>query len=146
MGLYTGGTPNLAALGTALDVQPNLFIMTHTYDLVIGVMLLLFFITVAQRIFNIFLPHFNGKGDHKKTKDIIKESEAPDNLLENFSRKRIVGRWLKRLTFGAYFGIGGGLSIAYLLNIKWPWLFLQLQPWNIAALIPSVNKLRRLLN
>lgn len=144
MGLYTGGTPNLAALGTALDVQPNLFIMTHTYDLVIGVMLLLFFITVAQRIFNIFLPHFNGKGDHKKTKDIIKESEAPDNLLENFSRKN---SWPLAKAFGLsvlIFGIGGGLSMLLPSEYQMAVVILTITALGIiTALIPGVNKIEK---
>ncbi|MDO9613509.1 MAG: DUF819 family protein, partial [Bacteroidota bacterium] len=51
-GVYTGGTPNLAAIGTALDVSPNVFVLTHTYDLVLGSVTLLFLLTGAQKVFN----------------------------------------------------------------------------------------------
>ncbi|MFN2396845.1 MAG: DUF819 family protein, partial [Bacteroidales bacterium] len=37
VGVYTGGTPNLASIKMALDVDPEIYILTHTYDLIIGV-------------------------------------------------------------------------------------------------------------
>lgn len=61
VGVYTGGTPNLAAIGTALGVSANNFLLTHTYDMIIGAFLLLFFVSHAQRVFNFFLPSFKTK-------------------------------------------------------------------------------------
>ncbi len=49
-GIYTGGTPNFVALKLALNVDPNLFMIVNTYDMVVGAGLVLFFITVAPRI------------------------------------------------------------------------------------------------
>jgi uncharacterized membrane protein len=56
--VYTGGTPNLAAIKTALDVDPTIFITFHTYDIVITLVCVIFFITIAQRVCNLFLPRF----------------------------------------------------------------------------------------
>ena len=61
VGVYTGGTPNLAAISTALNVSANTFILTHTYDLVTGSICLVFLMTAAQRLFNRFLPSFEKK-------------------------------------------------------------------------------------
>ena len=36
IGLYTGGTPNLAAIKTALDVDPTIYVIMHTYDTLIS--------------------------------------------------------------------------------------------------------------
>ena len=36
VGVYTGGTPNLVSLKVALGVDPNLFLMTSTYDILLG--------------------------------------------------------------------------------------------------------------
>ena len=36
IGVYTGGTPNLAAIARALGVEEDLYILTHTVELVIG--------------------------------------------------------------------------------------------------------------
>lgn len=48
-GIYAGGTPNFVAIKMALNVDPNLFVIVSTYDVVIGAFLVLFFITIAPR-------------------------------------------------------------------------------------------------
>ncbi len=58
IGLYTGGTPNLAAIKTALDVDSTQYIMMHTYDAVNGIIYLVFVMSFGQRVFNKFLPKF----------------------------------------------------------------------------------------
>jgi len=87
VGVYTGGTPNLAAIGTALDVNPNTFVLTHTYDLVMGSVTLLFLLTGAQKLFNRILPHFHENHQHFKLKKVIEESEGIDNYLGMLNKK-----------------------------------------------------------
>ncbi len=48
IGLYTGGTPNLAALKAALDVSPETYILITTYDLSYGVIFLLSIMTFGK--------------------------------------------------------------------------------------------------
>ena len=86
-GVYTGGTPNLAAIGTALEVSPNTFILTNTYDMVLGSICLLFFLTGAQKVFNLVLPHFRESHEHVKLGKIVKESEGVDNYLGMLTKK-----------------------------------------------------------
>jgi uncharacterized membrane protein len=82
IGVYTGGTPNLAAIGRALNVSPDIFILTHTYDLIIGSVALLFLMTIAQRLFNIFLPR---SGVIRKAENVMQvEIEEDDAHLENY--------------------------------------------------------------
>ena len=73
MAVYTGGTPNLAAIKTALQVDPTIFITFHTYDIVITLACIIFFITVAQSVCNKFLPRF---------KPLPKKSGEPDETGE----------------------------------------------------------------
>ena len=142
MGLYTGGTPNLAALATALNVKPNIFILTNTYDLVIGIILLFFFITVAQRLLNLFLPHFKHSEKHKKPKEIIRESEAPENLLENFNKKNILplaGAFGLSLLI---FAIGGGISMLLPSEYQMVTVILTITTLGIATgLIRRINRI-----
>jgi uncharacterized membrane protein len=58
IGCYTGGSINMAALAIALKVQPYTFIMTNTYDMIIGGLTILFFITAGPAVFRSFLPPF----------------------------------------------------------------------------------------
>lgn len=74
--LYTGGTPNLAAIKTALGVDTSRFVLMHTYDTVISMIYILFTVTIAQRFFLLFLPPFkktvqSGLGkEQNQTEDI----------------------------------------------------------------------------
>ena len=43
VGVYTGGTPNLVSLKVALGVDPNLFVMTSTYDMIVGAIIIIVF-------------------------------------------------------------------------------------------------------
>ncbi len=56
VGLYTGGTPNLAAIKTALDVDRNVYIAVHTSDMVISALYLLAVMTVAKPLLSRILP------------------------------------------------------------------------------------------
>ncbi len=58
VGLYTGGSVNLASIAMALRVEPNAFIMTNTYDMIVGAVVILFFISAGPAFFRLFLPPF----------------------------------------------------------------------------------------
>ena len=62
IGVYTGGTPNMAAIKTALDVNPTDYVMMHTYDVFISFAYILFAITVAQKLLHRFLPKYRFQG------------------------------------------------------------------------------------
>lgn len=109
VGVYTGGTPNLAAIGRALNVSPDIFILTHTYDLIIGSVALLFLMTVAQRVFNIFLPR---SGVIRKAENVMQvEIEEEDAHLENydglFQRKNLPDMGKSLLYALIIFAVGG---------------------------------------
>ena len=111
VGIYTGGTPNLAAIATAVDVSPNIFILTHTYDLVLGAICLIFLLTLAQRTFNLFLPHFHENHKHIKLTQVVKESEGVDNYLGMLTKKGIIQLGKALLLSIAIFAVGGALSL-----------------------------------
>jgi len=56
IGLYTGGTPNLAAIKTALHVDQNVYLATHASDLVMSAIYLLFVLTAARPLLARVLP------------------------------------------------------------------------------------------
>jgi uncharacterized membrane protein len=76
VGIYTGGTPNLVSLKVALGVDPNLFVMTSTYDMLMGAITLIFFITSGPRIFRAILPPFKSDGDNKVVDEAVAETES----------------------------------------------------------------------
>ena len=111
IGLYTGGSPNLAAIGAALDVNANTFILTNTYDMVIGAVCLLFLMTIAQRLFNTFLPNFKARHSSMTSVIEIGHSEDIKSFNEVLSRPGII-QLLKGFGLSSIIvAIGGGLSL-----------------------------------
>jgi uncharacterized membrane protein len=56
VGVYTGGTINLAAIGTALGVSAPLYVAANTADMAGSAVYLLFVMTLGQRVLGLVLP------------------------------------------------------------------------------------------
>ncbi len=56
-GVYTGGTINLAALKTMLNVKDETYILINSYDILVSFLYLTFLLTIGIRLFRKFLPH-----------------------------------------------------------------------------------------
>ncbi|MEL6656828.1 MAG: DUF819 family protein [Bacteroidota bacterium] len=57
-GLYTGGTPNLQAIGMAVEAPSDYVVLLQAADIVGGGIYLLLLMTVIQRFLGLFLPSF----------------------------------------------------------------------------------------
>lgn len=119
VGVYTGGTPNLVALKLALDVDPNLFVMTSTYDMVVGAATIIFFITVGPKIFRSILPPFKHIADGDNVDEIVAETES----FEDFS-----GMFKK----GVFLPLMSALGIAFVIFIA---------SFGISLLLPKVSQM-----
>lgn len=62
VGVYTGGTPNMSAIGLALGVRQELFVLVNASDVILGGTYLMFLLTFAQRFYLLFLPPFKKQG------------------------------------------------------------------------------------
>ena len=111
IGLYTGGAPNLAAISAGLKVNVNTFLLTNTYDMIIGAICLVFLMTIAQRFFNLFLPSFSNKHSIEQVDIDIDQSEDIDSFVGILSKYGIV-ELLKGLGVASIVvAIGGGISM-----------------------------------
>lgn len=72
-GVYTGGTINLAALKTMLNVQDETYILINSYDIIISFLYLTFLLTVGIRMFRKILPHDSTRLTSKDAEEIRKE-------------------------------------------------------------------------
>jgi uncharacterized membrane protein len=114
IGCYTGGTVNMASLAVALDVEPNAFVMTNTYDMIIGGVTILFFITLGPAVFRFFLPpfkaHVNGKNENPDIETTGKELADDFEDFTGIFRKSVVlpllaALGLSMIIFAAAFGV-----------------------------------------
>lgn len=143
VGVYTGGTPNLAAIGTALEVNPNIFILTHTYDLIVGSLCLLFLMTIAQRVFHIFLPKFQVVHKAENKLHLNDEQDGMENFDSLFHWKSIPDL-LKAFGLSIIIvAIGGGLSMLVPKTVETMIAILTITTLGLAAsLVKPINKLR----
>ena len=111
IGLYTGGTPNLAAISAALEINANTFLLTHTYDMLTGALCLAFLMTIAQRLFNFFLPSFENKHAKMKLDLVAEEGDDIENFTGMLSRNGVI-QLVKGFGFASIIvAIGGGISL-----------------------------------
>lgn len=144
VGIYSGGTPNVAAIGKALNVAPTLFVIVNAYDIIIGAFCLLFLITIAQRVFLFFLPAFR-KADNP-TGSISTKRETSD--IDDYS-----GMFKKDAIFDILKGLGlsiGVLAVSAFLGSLVPKenettvIILSVTSLGLAlSLIPKVNRLKK---
>ncbi len=59
VGVYTGGTPNMSAVGLALEVPDETFVLMNGADVILSGVYLLFLLSIAQRVLATFLPAFD---------------------------------------------------------------------------------------
>ncbi|MDX1940104.1 MAG: DUF819 family protein [Saprospiraceae bacterium] len=64
-GLYTGGTPNMQAIGFALNTPEETIILMNAADIFTGGIYLIFLTSVAHRFFGIFLSDFHSGSTHE---------------------------------------------------------------------------------
>ena len=144
-GIYTGGTPNFVAIKMALNVDPNLFVIVSTYDMVVGAGLVLFFITIAPRIFRFILPKFSEeKGISVEAEAIAKETENLDDFSGMLNKKTLLPL-LKALGISVIiFALAGGLSFVLPMVPQMVVVILSITTLAIlASLIKSINKIEK---
>jgi uncharacterized membrane protein len=74
-GIYTGGTPNMQAIGLALQVDQEYIILLNGADIVLGGSYLLLLFSVLPRLLGKVLPPFRAKEDRSDTGDDMKITE-----------------------------------------------------------------------
>jgi uncharacterized membrane protein len=107
IGVYTGGTPNLNAIGLALRADENIIILTNTADMLACVPWFFFILLAAQRLFNLFLPRFEPAGAEVTEGEEV-EGVSDFNDYRGIFSRAVTPRLLVALAVAiAIFGVGG---------------------------------------
>jgi uncharacterized membrane protein len=141
IGLYTGGTPNLASIKLALGADETNYMIIATYDLVVGAFHLLFVMTIAQRLFLKFLPKYKYLDPATAHVGDFDGEDPYWGML----KKKVIVQLLK--AFGVavvIFGIGGAVSLIVPESSQMAVVILIITTLSIgASLIPAINKLEK---
>ena len=149
IGLYTGGSVNLASIALALNVEPNAFIMTNTYDMIVGAIVILFFITAGPAFFRLFLPPFkrpvDSRGEELDLRDINDRIAEDFDDYSGFFRKSTVLPLLGALGLSVVILVLG-LGVSLLLP-KVPMtisVILAITTFGVAAsFIPKIRNIKK---
>jgi uncharacterized membrane protein len=144
VGVYTGGTPNLAAIQAALGVDKDLYLATHISDMLIGAVYFLFVLSFGQRFFLLFLPKFKYSNNGNTTDTPVKSTDDFESY-EGMFTKKIMFQLLKALGLSILiFAISGGLGLLVPEKSFMAVVILSITTLAILfSLIPKVKKLEK---
>ena len=142
VGLYTGGTPNLASLKAALNVNEDVYIAVNTADIMVCAVYLLFLISIAKKVFSkILLPY-----PHKI-----------EFVEENVEEKRVIKRlksWMTYVSIGnvmAAFGvsilialIGAGLGFGFVKDDAFQMAVIILTITTLAIVASNIKAVKKI--
>lgn len=130
VGVYTGGTPNMSAIGLSLDVSKETFIVLNTSDILLSSIYLFFILGVGKKICSLFLPAFV-RSDDMPEESVLEAQNHPKDML---------------IALGlaiAIVGASAGFSLAVFGKLELPVVLLGLTALGmLASLNPWVRNLR----
>lgn len=139
IGVYTGGTPNLAALKLMLNVDPDTYLLTHTYDMVVSVVYLAVLLSIGKRVLRAFLPKF------PHTQATIAGNYASTDSHKGMLSKEQLVPLLRAIGLAILiFGVGAGLSFMVDKSNQLLVVILAITSLGIgASLIPAINRTQK---
>jgi uncharacterized membrane protein len=84
LGLFTGGIPNMQAVGLMLEAESEDFVLLNAADIFIGGCYLIFLTSIAHRVFGWLLPDFNQEQQHLQQEAIASDQPKWQLYLANF--------------------------------------------------------------
>jgi len=143
-GVYSGGTPNLAAIQKALDVDTLTYILTHTYDLMIGVLFLFFVMTIGQGVLLRFLPAYKRTGVELKEVELEINADQSSSFFNPIKKKYLLPNLAAIGVALIIVGVSAGLGMMFDQKSQMMITILGITTFGIlASLINKVNKIEK---
>lgn len=142
VGVYTGGTPNLAAIKMMLGVDEGTYLIMNSFDMLVSFLYLVFLMSVGIRLFRKILPAPSPTQEEEGEMHKSAMAMSEDRMYRNvFSREYRAGT-LKAIGLAILItGLALGLSVLTTGGINMIVLILTLTTLSIAAsFIPQVRK------
>lgn len=114
VGVYTGGTPNLAALKLMLGVKEETYILLNSYDMLISFLYLVFLMAAGIRIFRRLL----GRGKATRRGEVRVEEYNNPTPYKDFGKRSSLIQVLKAFLLSAIV-MGCSLGVAMLFDQKY---------------------------
>ena len=116
-GVYVGGTPNLNAIGMALEVPNDIIVLVNTAEMVFGGIYFLLLITIIKPLLLLFLPKYVPKGLQLEDEDEVDGRKNSSEYLKMIALSLMSAIVVLGLSFGLVLLIFGKVQVAALLII-----------------------------
>lgn len=145
VGVYTGGTPNLASIKMALGIDETTYVLVNTFDMLISFVYLVFLMSVGIKLFRKLLSTKKVQNESAENVELNSISDATHTYEGIFTRqhfgKTMAAFGLSLLIVGASMGIS--FLIAHKID-NMLILILSLTTFSIlASFIPGVRKMEK---
>ena len=145
VGVYTGGTPNLASIKMALGIDETTYVLVNTFDMLISFVYLVFLMSVGIKLFRKLLSKKKVQNESVENVELNSISDATHTYEGIFTRqhfgKTMAAFGLSLLIVGASMGIS--FLIAHKID-NMLILILSLTTFSIlASFIPGVRKMEK---
>ncbi len=147
VGLYSGGTPNLASLKLMLDVDDATYVVMNSFDMLVSFVYLIFLMSAGVPLFRKLLPvKASGEGDTDAPEGGVQPMAVSEEMMYRgiLTRKHFLPT-LKAVGLAVLIaGAGIGLSFALKGGIDMIILILTLTTLSLAAsFIPAVHRFEK---
>lgn len=138
-GIYTGGTLNFYALGSALKVDPTIITFVYTFEMLVTFPLIMFIVGGGYKFFRKLLPFKDESTSANETEIRLHDIEDYGNML----RRRTLPKTLLGLLISIVFlAIGAGLS--FLITGKLNEMIIILTITTLAIIASFIKPIREL--
>ena len=135
VGVYTGGTPNMSAIGMAFETPQEVYILLNSSDVILGSIYFILIITIVRRFLGFFLPSYKKIG---KAAD-----EVSEDLKHRISTRQFAINVIIVLLLGIIiFGLAAWISITIKGNVTGPIVIMVLTTCGIA--VSFIKRIQRL--
>lgn len=142
VGVYTGGTPNLAAIKMMLDIDEQTYILVNSFDMIVCFFYLVFLMSIGIKLFRRFLPKKNLTISANKIEDNVDQED--ETYTKIFTKENFLA---SIASVGLSILIAGlSIGISFLISGKINMIILILSLTTlaiIASFIPKVKKAKK---
>ncbi|MBR1576123.1 MAG: DUF819 family protein [Bacteroidales bacterium] len=144
VGVYTGGTPNLAAIKMMLGVDEATYVSVNTFDMVVSFLYLVFLLSVGIRLVRKWLPFEALSGPSVPAEDAVVNgamAQSEQDMYRDIFTKRHFRPTVEALALSIAI-VGGSLGLSFLITgkVNMIVLILSLTTLSLAAsFIPRVR-------
>jgi uncharacterized membrane protein len=135
IGVYTGGTPNMSAIGIALNAPQELFVLLNSSDVILGALYFTFLITIGKKILGFFLPVFS----YNKDTEYVR---VRDFAAQKISLRLLYNIIIFLIIAIGIFGLVVSLTVYFRGKIDTPWVLMGVTTLGIG--LSMIDRIRNM--